>query len=124
MDTSFSLDLPPVPKCFQKLLIGDTETAPLPTQPWRESGLREAKCVLLNALAKESVPLKCIMINGDYRKHVNDIDCEADKKVAENDTPFSRLNISLFKLKKEMVSLHIIINLYIYLYIYNNFPFV
>ncbi|KAK7104943.1 hypothetical protein V1264_019579 [Littorina saxatilis] len=66
MDVSFSWDLPPVPDCFSKLLVAESETSALPNQPWREAErLRELKDIMLKSLAQDSVPDTAHVVNGE-----------------------------------------------------------
>lgn len=112
MDVSFTLDLPPVPNCFSKLLVSETDTSPLPSQPWREAErLRELKDIMLQALAKESVPDTQAMVNGNKTGGGDDVtdhelsDEEGGGDPSSGATPFARLNSALCKLKREMVDL-------------------
>ena len=57
MDVPFNVDLPPVPDCFSKLLVNESDSSALPSQPWREAErLRELKHIMLKSLALESLP--------------------------------------------------------------------
>lgn len=102
MDTSSMLDLPPVPDCFSRLLVGEQSTSHLPTQPWREvEKLKELKDIMLKTLAKDSVPCAKALFNGDLGgKEDRDSEAHTGGVAA---TPFNRLNQALDTLKKEMV---------------------
>lgn len=78
MDVSFSFDLPPVPECFSKLLVDDSdETSALPNQPWREAErLRELKEIMLKSLAEETVPETPLVVNGGTEMPETPLDTE------------------------------------------------
>ena len=133
MDVSFAFDLPPVPDCFNKLLINENDTSALPNQPWREAErLRELKDIMLKSLAHDSVPETSVVVNGDTEVSemtlVDNQDGSSTKKKwegsgeSEDDrertrieskhsqvgtgsgSPVCRLNTALGRLKREMVS--------------------
>jgi hypothetical protein len=130
MYESFMLDLPPVPDCFSKLLVGDeVASSAVASQPWRKAErLREMKDHMLKSLAEESVPETKCVVNGDCSQHERSLSINEDSEIeSDPETQFAdhhdaghspvvsqpdtsnpayyRLNSSLSTLKQQMVSI-------------------
>ncbi|XP_076441615.1 uncharacterized protein LOC143280809 [Babylonia areolata] len=64
MDIPFVAELPPVPDCFSKLLVNESEMSALPSQPWRESENQNGLKYKLKLYAKDSVPGTTLVMGG------------------------------------------------------------
>ncbi|KAL8564541.1 hypothetical protein ACOMHN_003299 [Nucella lapillus] len=68
MDT-FTANLPPVPGCFSKLLLNESETSAFPGQPWSDvEKVSELRHIILKSFALDSVPDTPLVMEGEMNE--------------------------------------------------------